>query len=230
MTIVAIANALLDGVMRARFHAEPIVQATELLLQERTPRDVAVAHPRAEEVSAGATVQRSRADARASPAHVAYGASPSRAPALQRPLCGDADGGRLGLQPLARPRRHALARGHHPRRLGQLHLPARCRERRGLVGRLSAERRRAGQLRSHVRRGPRRVHRAATARSRPRSKSSSRRRTMPRSAACRSPTSAAGRARSSSRPMPSSCWRRRRPTPRIRPSRSCSCETEYRRR
>ena len=32
MTIVAIADALLDGVMRARFHAEPIVQATELLL------------------------------------------------------------------------------------------------------------------------------------------------------------------------------------------------------
>ena len=42
MTIVAIADALLDGAMRARFHAEPMVQATELLLQERTPRDVAV--------------------------------------------------------------------------------------------------------------------------------------------------------------------------------------------
>jgi cyclic beta-1,2-glucan synthetase len=42
--------------MRTRFHAEPIVQATELLLQERTPRDVAVAHPRAEEVGASATV------------------------------------------------------------------------------------------------------------------------------------------------------------------------------
>jgi len=55
MTVVAIANALLDGIMRTRFHAEPIVQATELLLQERTPRDVAVAHPRTEEVSAGAT-------------------------------------------------------------------------------------------------------------------------------------------------------------------------------
>ena len=41
MTIVAIANALLDGVMRERFHAEPIIQATELLLQERVPRDVA---------------------------------------------------------------------------------------------------------------------------------------------------------------------------------------------
>ena len=56
MTVVAIANGLLDGVMRARFHAEPIVQATELLLQERTPRDVAIAHPRAEEVKSAATV------------------------------------------------------------------------------------------------------------------------------------------------------------------------------
>src|SRR3989454_6187776 len=57
MTVVAIANGLLDGRMRARFHAEPIVQATELLLQERTPRDVAVAHPRAEEVETAATVR-----------------------------------------------------------------------------------------------------------------------------------------------------------------------------
>ena len=57
MTVVAIANGLLDGVMRARFHAEPSVQATELLLQERTPRDVAVAHPRAEEVKTAATVR-----------------------------------------------------------------------------------------------------------------------------------------------------------------------------
>ena len=57
MTVVAIANALLDGEMRARFHAEPIIQATELLLQERTPRDVAAARPRAEEVRAGGTVR-----------------------------------------------------------------------------------------------------------------------------------------------------------------------------
>ena len=57
MTVVAIANALLDGEMRARFHAEPMVQATELLLQERTPRDVAIAHPRAEEVKTAATVR-----------------------------------------------------------------------------------------------------------------------------------------------------------------------------
>lgn len=45
MTIVAIANTLMGGVMRDRFHAEPIVQATELLLQERAPRDVRTAPP-----------------------------------------------------------------------------------------------------------------------------------------------------------------------------------------
>ncbi|HEX2343809.1 MAG TPA: glucoamylase family protein, partial [Vicinamibacterales bacterium] len=45
MTIIAIADALLDGTMRARFHAEPIVQATELLLQERAARRVALARP-----------------------------------------------------------------------------------------------------------------------------------------------------------------------------------------
>ena len=43
MTVVALANTLLNGLMRRRFHAEPRIQATELLLQERTPRDVAVA-------------------------------------------------------------------------------------------------------------------------------------------------------------------------------------------
>src|SRR3546814_5660328 len=50
MTIVAIGNTLHDGRMRARFHREPMIQACELLLQERMPRDVAIAHPRAEEV------------------------------------------------------------------------------------------------------------------------------------------------------------------------------------
>ncbi len=57
MSLVAFANALNGGAMRDRFHAEPIVQATELLLQERTPRDVLVARPRAEEVSAASHVR-----------------------------------------------------------------------------------------------------------------------------------------------------------------------------
>ena len=51
MSLVAIANTLRGGTMRTRFHANPIVQATELLLQERPPRDVAVKWVRAEEVS-----------------------------------------------------------------------------------------------------------------------------------------------------------------------------------
>ena len=51
MSLVAIANTLHGGAMQTRFHANPIVQATELLLQERPPRDVSVKWVRAEEVS-----------------------------------------------------------------------------------------------------------------------------------------------------------------------------------
>ena len=57
MSLIAIADLISDGAMRSRFHAEPMVQATELLLQERTPRDVLVSRPRAEEVSAAAHVR-----------------------------------------------------------------------------------------------------------------------------------------------------------------------------
>ena len=46
MTLVALTNALLGSRMVERFHAEPRVQATELLLQERVPRDVAAIEPR----------------------------------------------------------------------------------------------------------------------------------------------------------------------------------------
>lgn len=56
MTLVAITNTLLGGQMRARFHREPMIQASELLLQERMPRDVNVAQPRAEEVKASTSV------------------------------------------------------------------------------------------------------------------------------------------------------------------------------
>ena len=43
MTLVSIANVLLDGLMRLRFHSHPIIQATELLLQEKTPRETEAA-------------------------------------------------------------------------------------------------------------------------------------------------------------------------------------------
>ncbi len=54
MTIVAIADTLLEGALRTWFHAEPIVKATELLLQERMPRDVAATRLWAADVKSAA--------------------------------------------------------------------------------------------------------------------------------------------------------------------------------
>jgi hypothetical protein len=38
MTIAALCNVLLDGTFQRWFHAEPVVQASELILQERPLR------------------------------------------------------------------------------------------------------------------------------------------------------------------------------------------------
>ncbi len=92
-----------DGRMRERFHSDVTVQATELLLQERTPRDVSVAHPRAEEVGTAARfadpqvpqVRRLRSP---------HDSAPQNSPALERPLLGDGHRRRFRLQPLERPR------------------------------------------------------------------------------------------------------------------------------
>ena len=46
MSLVAIANAVLDDRMVDRFHADSRVQATELLLQERIPRQQPITEPR----------------------------------------------------------------------------------------------------------------------------------------------------------------------------------------
>ena len=51
MTIIAIADALMEGATRARFHSEPMIRATELLLQECMPREVAVRSPWASEAA-----------------------------------------------------------------------------------------------------------------------------------------------------------------------------------
>jgi cyclic beta-1,2-glucan glucanotransferase len=59
MSLVAIANALQDGRMRARFHAEPMVQAAELLLQERMPSDVALARSPPEQAGQVANIESS---------------------------------------------------------------------------------------------------------------------------------------------------------------------------
>ena len=80
MTIVAIADALLDGAMRARFHAEPMVQATELLLQEGTPRDVA----RGASLGSGRKVGCHGASG---PERTAAGDWPRRTPRRSPPIC-----------------------------------------------------------------------------------------------------------------------------------------------
>ena len=64
MTIVALANTVLGGVMQTRFHAEPLVKAAELLLQERMPRQIAVTFPGvAEDAKAADNVRETEAPA-----------------------------------------------------------------------------------------------------------------------------------------------------------------------
>lgn len=50
MNLVALDNILNSRIVQRRFHSEPVVQATEMLLQERMPRGVPTTRPRAEEV------------------------------------------------------------------------------------------------------------------------------------------------------------------------------------
>ncbi len=50
MSLVALGNELTGAAMRNRFHRDPMVSSAELLLQERVPRTVQLAHPHVEEV------------------------------------------------------------------------------------------------------------------------------------------------------------------------------------
>src|SRR5690606_2371579 len=61
MSIVAVANVVFEGRMRERFHADPVIEAAELLLQERAPRTVPAMPIRAE---ASDQAQPTLADAR----------------------------------------------------------------------------------------------------------------------------------------------------------------------
>ena len=100
----------LDGVMRTRFHAEPMVQATELLLQERTPRDVAITRPWAAEVKSAASARdiEPPGGRRFATAHQSAVATHLLSNGRYRH---HADGGWLRLQPLGRFCRDPLARG-----------------------------------------------------------------------------------------------------------------------
>ena len=141
MAIVAIADVLNGGAMRTRFHAEPMIRASELLLQERTPRDVAVAQ------AARRISRRARGDVRELVApHTRHFSSPhSPTPRTQLLSNGRyavmitaAGSGysRCGDMAVTRWREDATRDD-----TGSLHLPARRRERRALVRGVPAERR-----------------------------------------------------------------------------------------
>jgi cyclic beta-1,2-glucan synthetase len=56
MSLVALANVVGNDSFVARFHAEPLVQATELLLQERIPREAILSEPRPAETTTSSRV------------------------------------------------------------------------------------------------------------------------------------------------------------------------------
>jgi cyclic beta-1,2-glucan synthetase len=48
MSIVALPTRIFNGRMRDRFHSDPVIEAAELLLQEKAPRDIPTATVRTE--------------------------------------------------------------------------------------------------------------------------------------------------------------------------------------
>ena len=52
MTLVSLANVLLDAALRRRFHREPLIRASRILLQETRHRDASIALPRADQEEA----------------------------------------------------------------------------------------------------------------------------------------------------------------------------------
>ena len=154
MTLVALVNVLRDGLMRERFHARAHRPGHGSAVAGARPAGRGGRAP--SRGRGGGAGPRARVrGARLPPIHVPARSDAADAPALQWAIRGDADGGRLRLQPLRRPGHHPVARGHHARCLGHVHLPARRPERGGLVGRVPAHRRRAGRLPRDVLRRPR---------------------------------------------------------------------------
>ena len=122
-----------DDVMVRRFHADPRVQATELLLQERVPRDVPIAEPRPAESTRRAAAAPRRPRPRALPL-AAHRRARTRTSSRTARYTDGRHERRRRRQLLPRPVGHALARGRDARPGEPVHLPARRPQRGGLVG------------------------------------------------------------------------------------------------
>jgi cyclic beta-1,2-glucan synthetase len=55
MSIAAVANVVFNGKLRERFHADPVIEAAELLLQEKAPRDIPIINAKREPETVGST-------------------------------------------------------------------------------------------------------------------------------------------------------------------------------
>ena len=53
MSVVAVANVIFEGRMRDRFHSDQVIEAAELLLQEKAPRDILISTVRTEAAERG---------------------------------------------------------------------------------------------------------------------------------------------------------------------------------
>ena len=127
MTIGAIANVLDACSMTRRFHADPRVQATELLLQERVPRGLATQNPRPAEETRVAVAAPSLSLATLP---LAPHRSPARALPLERRLYRDRHQRRRRRLSVPGDRGDAAARGSDARhaRAVDVHLPRDVRD------------------------------------------------------------------------------------------------------
>ena len=188
MAFLSLAYLLLDRPMQRRFASDPAFRATDLLLQERVPKDAE--HLPASGRGLGRARHAGRGGGQLPRLHDAAHAGARGAPALERAVPRRGHRGGRRLQPLARPGRHALARGPDARLLGHVLLPPRRRD-AASSGRRRTSRRSRG--RPATRRSTRRAGRssaAATATSKRTSRSASRPRTTSSCAASASPTAA----------------------------------------
>ena len=120
MSFLSLAYLLLDRPMQKRFEADPLFQATTLLLQERVPRATTF-YSQTADLSESRYGFRRCGDLRAlfqQPGHTV----PPGAVAVQRQIPRNDHERRRRVQPLEGHRGNALARRHNPRRLGNFLL------------------------------------------------------------------------------------------------------------
>ena len=147
MFLVALTNALRADVMVRRFHSDSRVQATELLLQERVPRQAAAQPPRPAEETHVASSPQSSSLRRFRTPHTYYPHTQFLSNGSYVTAVTNAGGGFSRWRDLAVTR---WREDHTSDWVGQAILPSRRAIRRAVVGDLSAHLSGAGRIPRHV--------------------------------------------------------------------------------